>query len=365
MNSGKNSLLYTLLFIMHKYYKIIALLLLIAGIQPVYGQKISVEVLTTGTKTSLRGLSVVNDNVLWVSGSQGKVGRSTNGGKNWKWMTVPGFEKAEFRDIEAFGPNTAIVMASGDSACILKTIDGGDSWRVVYQNFTKGMFLDAMDFYTPEHGIVVGDPINNRFFIAETRDNGDSWQQTDLQHAGAVADSGEAFYAASGTNVRLFPDGSFYLASGGKASRLITRTTVGPLPLVQNTPASGAYSIAVYRKSQRQKRTHIVVVGGDYTRDTVSTQNFAYSLNNGKTWLKAKTPPYGFKSCVEFITDEAIIACGTSGVDISYDAGRRWSTISRDSYNVCRAGKFSNVVFLAGNNGTIGRLVETSKMEKQ
>lgn len=363
MNSGKNSLLYTLLFNMQKYYKIIALLLLIAGSGQVFGQKMAVEVLTTGTKTSLRGLSVVNDNVLWVSGSQGKVGRSTNGGKNWKWMTVPGFEKAEFRDIEAFGPNTAIIMASGDSAYILKTIDGGDNWRIVYQNFTKGMFLDAMDFYTPEHGIVVGDPVNNRFFIAETKNNGDSWEQTNLQHPGAVADSGEAFYAASGTNVRLFPDGSFYLASGGKASRLITRTSATALPLVQNTPASGAYSIAVYKRSQKTKRTHIVIVGGDYTRDTSNIQNCIFSVNNGKTWQRPKTPPKGFRSCVEFITDEALIACGTSGVDLSYDAGRRWTNISGDSYNVCRAGKFSNVVFLAGNNGTIGKLVETSKME--
>src|SRR5438105_13734277 len=35
-----------------------------------------VELLTWGTKTSLRGLSVVNDNVVWVSGSNGTVGKT-------------------------------------------------------------------------------------------------------------------------------------------------------------------------------------------------------------------------------------------------------------------------------------------------
>ncbi len=349
---------------MGKYYKIIALFLVIMANQQLIGQKLDIEVLTTGTKTSLRGLSVVNDNVLWVSGSQGKVGRSTNGGKNWKWMTVPGFEKAEFRDIEAFGPNTAIIMASGDSAYILKTIDGGDSWRIVYQNFTKGMFLDAMDFDTPQHGVVVGDPINNRFFIAETKNFGDTWTETNLNHAGAVADSGEAFYAASGTNIRLFPGGDFFLASGGKASRLITRKTVTNLPLVQNTPASGAYSIAVYKKRPTAKKSYIIVVGGDYTRDTVSTQNCVYSFNNGKTWNTPKKPPFGFKSCVEFLTDEDVITCGTSGVDMSYDTGRSWFNISRQSFNVCRGAKFGGAVFLAGNNGTIAKLVWASKMSK-
>ena len=70
-------------------------------------QSPSVEILTSGTKTSLRGLSVVNDNILWVSGSGGIVGKSSNGGKTWKWITVPGFEKTEFRDIEAFDANVA------------------------------------------------------------------------------------------------------------------------------------------------------------------------------------------------------------------------------------------------------------------
>ena len=67
----------------------------------VFAQSPSIEILTSGTKTSLRGLSVVNDNIVWVSGSNGMVGKSVNGGKNWKWMTVRGFEKTEVRDIEA------------------------------------------------------------------------------------------------------------------------------------------------------------------------------------------------------------------------------------------------------------------------
>ena len=36
-------------------------------------QSPQVEVLTSGTKTSIRGLSVVNDNVVWVIGSNGMV----------------------------------------------------------------------------------------------------------------------------------------------------------------------------------------------------------------------------------------------------------------------------------------------------
>ena len=74
------------------------------------------------------------------------VGKSSNAGKNWKWMTVKGFEKSEFRDIEAFDANIAIIMSVAEPAYILKTTDGGESWKVVYENKTKGMFFGCHGF---------------------------------------------------------------------------------------------------------------------------------------------------------------------------------------------------------------------------
>ncbi|MEO5594786.1 MAG: oxidoreductase, partial [Chitinophagaceae bacterium] len=71
----------------------------------------TIELLSTGNKTSMRGLSVVSDKTIWASGSNGTVARSVDSGKTWKWITVPGFEKRDFRDIEAFDAVTAIVMA--------------------------------------------------------------------------------------------------------------------------------------------------------------------------------------------------------------------------------------------------------------
>ena len=109
----------------------------------------TVKLLNSGSKASLRGLSVVSDDVVWVSGSAGSVGRSVDGGENWTWKTVPGFEKTDFRDIEAFDKNTAIIMGIADPAFILKTTDGGQNWKVVFKDTTKGMFLDAMEFWTP------------------------------------------------------------------------------------------------------------------------------------------------------------------------------------------------------------------------
>lgn len=46
----------------------------------------SVKLLTSGTKTSIRGLSAVNDKVVCVSGSGGMIGRSIDAGGTWKWV---------------------------------------------------------------------------------------------------------------------------------------------------------------------------------------------------------------------------------------------------------------------------------------
>ncbi len=317
-------------------------------------QKPTVEILTSGTKTSLRGLSVVNDNVVWVSGSKGTVGKSNNGGKNWKWMTVKGFDSIEFRDIEAFNASTAIIMGIGDPAYMLKTTDGGETWKVVYENKTKGMFLDAMDFLNDQQGIVVGDPINNKPFIAETLDGGDTWKE--LKDNRTVADSGEAFFAASGTNIRLFRDREFFLVSGGTKSSLFTGDKKIPLPIIQGKETTGANSIAVYNNSNGRASKFMVVVGGDFIADSSVQKNCFITDDGGKTWKAPKEPPHGYRSCVEYLTKEDLLSCGINGVDYSFNGGKTWQWISKEGFHVCRMAKLGSHIYLAGNNGKIAKI---------
>src|SRR5690349_312964 len=83
-------------------------------------------------KPSFRALSVVDDKVAWVGGSQGSVGRSRNGGKIWSIQQVKGFEELEFRSVYAIDSLTAIIANAGSPAHILRTTDGGKIWKSVY-----------------------------------------------------------------------------------------------------------------------------------------------------------------------------------------------------------------------------------------
>lgn len=337
---------------------------LLTGIIVVYFLSISaqkklfpnVEIIHSGANTSLRGLSVVNDNVVWVSGTNGMVGKSSNGGKNWKWMVVKGFEKSDFRDIEAFNANTAIIMAIAEPAYILKTTDGGDTWKVVYENKTKGMFLDAMEFSDPANGIVIGDPINGKFFLAKTTDGGDTWTELPPDKRPG-ADSGEACFAASGTNIRYLYNKTTIFVSGGLNTRLFYNFSPIDLPITKGFESTGANSVAVWDNYKKSAGKNIIVVGGDFTKDSSAFKNCYYSHDGGKSWHQPKKSPNGYRSCVEYLNKDQVVTCGLNGVDYSIDGGRNWRPISNEGFHACRFARVGKTVYLAGSNGKIGKLV--------
>ena len=308
-----------------------------------------VTVLTSGTKTSIRGLSVVDDKTVWVSGSSGTVGRSLDGGSTWKWITVKGFEKTDFRDIEAFNKTTAVIMGIADPAYILRTIDAGETWQLVFENKTKGMFLDAMEFWNEQSGIVIGDPINGHFYVARTFDGGQSWQGIP-EKMSPVADSGEACFASSGTNIRKLTKKEAVFITGGLVSNVHVRDQKIRLPLTGGKESTGANSIAV-----KNKKTWIVT-GGDFNTKDSTTKNAAISFDAGKTWKLPSVPPTGYRSCIEYLKKKQWITCGINGVDITNDDGDTFVNISKEGFHVVRKAKKGNAVYFAGGGGKIGKL---------
>jgi photosystem II stability/assembly factor-like uncharacterized protein len=271
-------------------------------------------------------------------------------------MTVSGFQKTDFRDIEAFDASTAIIMGIAEPSYILKTTDGGNSWKVVYENKSKGMFLDAMEFWNEQSGIVVGDPVDGRFFIARTFDGGSTWQDIPVDKR-PLADSGEGCFASSGTNLRALDKDEAVFISGGKRSRLFFRNKASELPFESGKETAGANSISIYDNYKLNGGRKMIVCGGDFNNDSSTVKNCFYSNDGGITWMKPAEPPHGYRSCIEFLDKREIIACGLNGIDYTLDGGKNWRWISKEGFHVCRIAKFGSMVFLAGSKGKIAKLV--------
>src|SRR5579863_3274205 len=140
------------------------------------------ELQNSNTTADLRGIHSIGNGIAWASGTNGTVLRTEDGGYVWQSCSVPpGAEHLDFRGIQAFDANTAIVMSSGkgDQSRLYKTTDGCHSWRLLFTNPDKDGFWDAILLNRfDKEGELLGDPVNGRFAFWETKDQGESWFRT-------------------------------------------------------------------------------------------------------------------------------------------------------------------------------------------
>jgi photosystem II stability/assembly factor-like uncharacterized protein len=330
----------------------------------------SLQYVDTRTDASFRGLSVADENAIWVSGSKGWVGRTANGGASWSFKQVPGYEKCDFRTLYAFDSNNAIIANAGSPAYILRTSDGGASWKQVYENTDSAAFIDGIDFWDGvggKRGVIHGDPINGRMLLLYTRDGGKTWKE---RRNSPKMSEGEASFAASGTAIRCFLHSTVVVATGGKTSNLYLSRNTGRRWRTIHTPMlAGSASTGTYSFMSGRARWCWLIAGGDYRRDTVRADNFFYTLNKGKTWQAPATTTRGYRECLAQIEDErpakksrtrTTFALGPSGIDISADDGLNWKPLSDEKgFHVIKPAKDHNRMFLAGGNGKLAIMKTT------
>jgi photosystem II stability/assembly factor-like uncharacterized protein len=319
------------------------------------------KTLTAQKGISIRSLSVPSEKVIWASASKGMVAKSTNEGASFEWMQVKGYEKRDFRAMHAWNDQEAIIVAVASPAIILKTIDGGASWDKVYENNDTSMFLDAIHFSDNYNGTVIGDPIDGHLFILTTNNKGATWDKMPNDFFKSTLNNGEAFFASSNSNL-IHLGKVLVFVTGGLSSRIWINGMSEALPMMQGTSSTGANSIAVSPNGSR-----VVVVGGDFSNDTIANQNIVgYQIyQTRKSNLKKLSTtqfilkkinvsnPKGYKSSVEFIDNNRLITCGTSGVDFSKDNGASWETISKASFHIAKKHPTKRGAYLAGSGGRI------------
>ncbi len=308
----------------------------------------------SGTAASLRGVSAVDANVAWASGSSGTVLRTTDGGKIWKRVIVKGLEGLDYRDVHALDAKRAWILSAGLPAVICYTADAGESWTTQYRNDTEGAFFDAIDFWDEAHGIAFSDPVEGKFLVVTTSDGGRSWQEVPRDALPAPL-PGEAGFAGSGTCLRVSGETTVRIGTGGGGARVLTSHDRGETWSAATTgighgPSAGIFSIAFANDRNG------VAVGGDYRRESESGRTAAWTNDGGDTWrASSDRPPSGFRSAVTHIvgTSDDYLAVGPSGIDVSTNGGRTWKSVSETGYHAisCTAG----ACWVVGSDGRIAK----------
>jgi photosystem II stability/assembly factor-like uncharacterized protein len=313
---------------------------------------------TSGVAARLRGVSAVDDRVVWASGANGTVLRTEDGGAAWQVRPVPGAAALDFRDIDAVDARTAFVLSigPGEQSRIYKTADGGGTWTEQFVNRQEKAFFDAMAFWSSASGLAFSDSIDGQFVVIRTDDGGRQWNPIPAPSF-PQALPGEGAFAASGTNVALKGRDRAWIGTGGASQSRVLRSSdggrtwqVSTAPLAAG-PSSGIFSIAF------RDDTHGIVVGGDYQEESVASDNAAITTDGGATWTRV-TGLSGFRSSVAYVPGRqaTVIAVGPTGTDMSADDGRTWKAIAGPGFHAFSVSPSGRVGWGVGEKGAIGRL---------
>jgi len=310
----------------------------------------------SGVTARLRGVSAVNDHIAWASGSGSTVLRTEDGGLTWKKFVVTS-DTVDFRDIDAVGEQTAYVLSigNGDASRIYKTANGGASWTLQFRNDDGRAFLDAMSFWDADHGIVIGDSVDLQFYILTTADGGRSWTRVPREKL-PPALVNEGAFAASGTNIAVYGKNNAWIGLGSAARARVLRTTDGGESWkVFDTPLKSGSSSGIFSIAFRDPK-HGVIVGGDYQKEKEATENLAITSDGGVTWTL--TPGLsGFRSAVAYVPGGSmLVALGPAGGDYSTDDGHTWTPLTGPGFDTLSFAPHQKFGWASGARGAIGRL---------
>ena len=305
---------------------------------------------------SIRAIKVINKHKVVYAGSNGDIVFFSDDKKPTAiHIKHQDSIRPNFRSIASNG-KAIFALIIGNPALLYRISDGKATLK--YTENHEKVFYDALQFFDDNlHGIAVGDPTDNCASILLTADAGATWHKVPCSKLPEF-EEGEAFFAASNTNIKTIGS-TVWIASGGKKARILKSDDFGTTWQVYNTPIiqgegpKGIYSIDFVDKNNG------IAIGGDYSKPLANKANKAITNDGGKTWsLIADKQNPNYKSCVQYVpnTDgKEVFAVGKTGVSFSNDGGLTWTDISKDAYYAIQFVDKNNA-WLSGNN-KLGKLI--------
>jgi photosystem II stability/assembly factor-like uncharacterized protein len=117
-------------------------------------------------------VSAISANTARTSGGAGSVLRTVNCGQTWQQVSPPGTAALQFRDIEAFAADHAVIrsIGNGTDSPVYVTSDARQHWTLTFTNGDPDAFYDCMTFFDSQRGLALSDPVDGRFRIIATDD---------------------------------------------------------------------------------------------------------------------------------------------------------------------------------------------------
>lgn len=290
-----------------------------------YKSAISTFVFTSGSwnqyltnQTSLIDeVSVVNDNVVWITDQDAtQFSITTDGGNSWVTKNFPPEIVGPYTGpLTATSATTAYVVVSWDTNIgIYKTIDGGDTWVKQSSGFNAAnSFIDAIYFWNENEGVAIGDGFSNLNLEIYTTNNGGA--QWTLVPASSLPTSTVNYSYNSNTVIKVHGNTIYVLESSGKilksADKGLTWTLI-------NTPFNNGGEMSF---DFRDDNNGLVA---NYNTTTNITDLYS-TTDGGANWVKG-TSANVFPNIKYIPSEKAYLSMHHNfGMSYSLDYGASWT----------------------------------------
>ncbi len=314
----------------------------------------------SGTDALFIAMSVLDEETVWMSGTKSTFLRTKDGGDAWELFSHPEIDTFQYRDIHAFNDESVVLLSIGEGAnSQIHLFSETKGWEVAFvMDHPKG-FLNSIDFWDDQNGLAYGDSYDGKPYLLKTEDGGRSWNRINpevLPDAG----EGEGGFASSGSCISIQKGGLAWIGTGAGGSARVLKTidygeswTSYDTPIVKGD-AAGITSIHF------RNENHGLIAGGDLAITDDYTNNLAFSIDGGESWVLTGRPTtkgafYG-SDLISIKGKTVVVACGPNGADITFDAGQTWNTISAENLWVADLDE-DGFGWLAGRDGKIFKLV--------
>ncbi|MBU6343061.1 MAG: T9SS type A sorting domain-containing protein, partial [Bacteroidetes bacterium] len=255
--------------------------------------------------------------VLWTN----------NNGQQWDLLKTRFGDKANITSISSPSQNTLFISGfiNNNNAKVIKTIDHGQTWTDVTPPVSpNSSFIDLVQFYDNDNGVVIGDPLADEFQVYQTMDGGNSWS--------VLADF-------------LVPDaqiGEFTTGEGVFENHIWFSTNFGRVYHSNNRGQSWEVfqSVLSYLEDMSFSDTLNGIALYGFTSLDFSTSPIIITADGGHTWKQLDITPLGpktgiFGACyipnssyIMLTTAKNSLLTGVFETWISPDRGETWQQIS-------------------------------------
>jgi photosystem II stability/assembly factor-like uncharacterized protein len=326
------------------------LICIIGIVSQSFGQWIPVKIPTSASFRAMKSIG----NHIWAGGTQGTFGHSSDAGKTWKFMQIPGAEKLDFRDLVILTEQEVLLMSAGPSeegkASIWRTDDDGKNWTIIFEKKEPGHFFDCFQWDSKkQEGWLLADPIQQKLTLFHFK--GNYFTPVSVEKA-PMLQKNEAFFAASGSSLILQKDNFLLVGGGGPQARIYQKKDLNSdwrfiETSVQTGEAKGYFSIGAKNKKSYW------AVGGDYRKLNESSIPILTSKDGGDSWQVLTNTPTFYMEKVIWAKPYWLVS-GPSQSAAYHEKKKQWKNLGPSSYhNIIQVGE---EIWGIGAKGQLGKI---------